>query len=88
MRAIAPHSMAWMAAQRGPDRRGERWDAVIPTWPGLEHGIADGGQGLARGVTRAHAARGAQGEAAETVASQAMTRGLDVLHPQQERARG
>jgi hypothetical protein len=37
-----------------------------------------------RGGKLAHAARCAQGEAAETVSSQAMTMGLDVLHTQRE----
>src|SRR5438309_793440 len=49
--AIEPHSMAWMAGQRGPDRSGESWRAVITNWPCLEHVIADGGQGLARGLS-------------------------------------
>jgi hypothetical protein len=82
--AIEPHSMAWMAGQRGPDRRGESWCDVITNWPCLEHIIADGGQGLERGVKLANAARGAQGEAAETVSSQALTMGLDVFHTQRE----
>src|SRR5262249_6269294 len=82
--AIEPHSMAWMAGQRGPDRRGESWCEVLTHWPCLEHVIADGGQGLERGVKLANIARGAQGEAAETVASQAMTMGLDVFHTQRE----
>ena len=82
--AIEPHSMAWMAGQRGPDRSGERWRAVITNWPCLEHVIADGGQGLARGVKLVHAARCAQGEASETVSRQAMTMGLDVFHTQRE----
>ena len=82
--AIEPHSMAWMAGQRGPDRRGERWYEVITKWPCLEHVIADGGQGLERGVKLAHAARCAQDEASETVSSQAMTMGLDVFHTQRE----
>jgi len=82
--AIEPQSMAWMAGQRGPDRRGESWCEVLTHWPCLEHVIADGGQGLERGVKLAKAARGMQGEAAETVASQAMTMGLDVFHTQRE----
>jgi hypothetical protein len=82
--AIEPHSMAWMAGQRGPDRRGESWHAVLTNWPCLEHVIADGGQGLARGVKLAKAARGAQGEADETSSRQAMTMGLDVFHTQRE----
>jgi hypothetical protein len=85
--AIEPHSRAWMAGQRGPDRRGESWCAVMTHWPCLAHSIAAGGQGLERGVKRAHVARGAQGEAAETGASQALTMGLDVFHTQRELAR-
>src|SRR5213592_1295102 len=76
--AIVPNSMAWMAGQRGPDRRGERWREVLTNWPCLEPSIADGGQGLERGVKRAKDARGVQGEATETVDSQALTMGLDV----------
>jgi hypothetical protein len=82
--AIEPNSMAWMAGQRGPDRSGERWRTVIANWPCLEHVIADGGQGLERGVRLVNEARGAQGEAAETVSGQAMTMGLDVFHTQRE----
>ena len=47
--AIEPHSMAWMAGQRGPERSGESWCEVLTHWPCLEHVIADGGQGLERG---------------------------------------
>lgn len=82
--AIEPNSMAWMAGQRGPDRRGESWREVITNWPCLEHVIADGGQGLARGVKLANEARGTQGEASETISSPAMTMGLDVFHTQRE----
>src|SRR5262245_27244531 len=85
--AIAPHSLAWRAGQRGPDRRGERWRTVSANGPCLEHVIADGGQGRARGVRLGHEARCAQGEAAETVAGQAMTRGLDGFHTQRDRDR-
>src|SRR5215510_12042061 len=85
--AIEPHSMAWMAGQRGPDRSGESWCEVLTHWPCLEHVIADGGQGLERGVQLANAGRCAQGEAAEAVSSQAMTMGLDVFHTQRELAR-
>jgi hypothetical protein len=82
--AIEPNSMAWMAGQRGPDRSGESWREVITNWPCLEHVIADGGQGLARGMKLANEARGVQGEASETVSSPAMTMGLDVFHTRRE----
>src|SRR5215510_3872842 len=78
--AIEPNSMTWMAAPRGPDRTGERWREVSTPWPGLEHVIAAGGQGLERGVKLAPAARCMQGEAPETVSRPTMTMGLDVLH--------
>jgi len=86
--AIAPQSMAWMAGQRGPDRSGESWCEVLTHWPCLEHLIADGGQGLERGVKLANAARGAQGEVPETVSSPVMTMGLDVFHTHRELERG
>jgi hypothetical protein len=82
--AIEPHSMVWMAGQRGPDRSGESWREVLTNWPCLAHVIADGGQGLERGVKLVNAARSAPGEAAENVSSQAMTMGLDVFHTQRE----
>jgi hypothetical protein len=82
--AIEPESMAWMAGQRGPDRSGERWSQVRTTWPCLEHVIADGGQGLERGVRLANATRGAQVQAAEPISSPAITMGLDVFHTQRE----
>jgi hypothetical protein len=82
--ALAPDSMAWMAGQRGPDRRGERWSQVITPWPCLAHGVADGGPGRERGVKLAQAARGAQGQTPAPVASPARPMGLDVLHPQRE----
>ena len=82
--AIEPHSMAWMGGQRGPDRSGESWCDVITRWPCLEHVIADGGQGLERGVKLANAARCTQGEAVEAISRQAMTMGLDVFHTHRE----
>src|SRR5262245_36504432 len=80
--AIEPHSMAWMAGQRGPERSGESWREVRTNGPCLEHVSAAGGHGLARGGKLAHAARGMQGEAAEARSPPAMTMGLDVLHTQ------
>jgi hypothetical protein len=82
--AIEPDSMAWMAGQRGPDRSGESWSQIITSWPRLEHVVADGGQGLERGVKLANAARCTQEQASEPVASPAMAMGLDVFHTQRE----
>src|SRR5881409_447360 len=40
---VEPISLAWLAGQRGPDRTGASWCAVIEKWPSLEYVIADGG---------------------------------------------
>jgi hypothetical protein len=80
---VEPISLAWLAAQRGPDRRGESWCQVIEAWPNLEPVIADGGQGLERGVQLANATRRrAQEPEAEPPATISM--GLDVFHTQRE----
>ena len=80
---VEPMSLAWLAGQRGPGRSGESWSQVIEQWPNLEHVMADGGQGLERGVKLAHAARRAAQES-ETEAPVSITMGLDVFHTQSE----
>jgi hypothetical protein len=82
--AVEPVSLAWMAAQRGPDRTGERWEKVVAQWPRLEHVIADGGQGLARGVKLANASRQEQAQEPDADVSPPITMGLDVFHTQRE----
>jgi hypothetical protein len=76
-------SLAWLAGQRGPDRSGESWSQVIEQWLHLEHVMADGGQGLERGVKLTHAARREAQEPA-TDAPAPITMGLDVFHTQRE----
>jgi hypothetical protein len=80
---VEPRSWAWLAGQRGPDRSGESWCKVIEAWPNLEHVIADGGQGLERGVKLANAAR-SQAQEPESGARAPITMGLDVFHTQRE----
>ena len=80
---VEPISLAWLAGQRGPDRSGESWSQVIEQWPNLEHVIADGGQGLERGVKLANAAR-REAQESETEAPVSITMGLDVFHTQRE----
>jgi hypothetical protein len=81
---IAPDSLVWVAGQRGPDRSGERGRQVLENWPCLEHVMADGGTGLARGVKLAHEARSALAQASESVSPVAITMGLDIFHTQRE----
>jgi len=80
---VEPISLAWLAGQRGPERRGESWCKVIEQWPNLEHVTADGGQGLERGVKLANDARHQACEPASE-APATITMGLDVFHTQRE----
>ena len=56
---------------------------MIEQWPNLEHVIADGGQGLERGVKLATEARH-QAQASEAEPPAPITMGLDVFHTQRE----
>ena len=40
---VEPHSRAWVAGQRGPDRTGETWFALLQPWSSLERVISDAG---------------------------------------------
>ena len=80
---VEPISLAWLAGQRGPDRSGESWCKIIEAWPNLEHVLADGGQGLERGVKLANEAR-RQAQEPESDAPATITMGLDVFHTQRE----
>lgn len=82
--AVEPASMAWVAAQRGPDRTGESWEKVVAEWPRLEYVIADGGKGIERGVRLADEARPGQAQEPGTDVSPSLTMGLDVFHTQRE----
>jgi len=80
---VEPMSLAWLAGQRGPGRSGESWSQVIAPWPHLEHVIADGGQGLERGVKLVNEAR-LEVQEPEAEAPALITMGLDVFHTQRE----
>src|SRR5919109_1354010 len=80
---VEPTSWAWLAGQRSPDRSGESWCEVMKPWPNLEHVIADGGQGLERGVKLANEAR-RQAQEPEAEPPAPITMGLDVFHTQRE----
>jgi hypothetical protein len=82
--AVEPHSMAWVAGQRGPDRSGESWGTLLAHWPCVERVIADAGKGLERGVKLAYEARQAGDEEHEKATARPLTMGLDVFHTQHE----
>ena len=82
--AIEPHSMTWVAGQRGPDRSGESWCKVLAHWPCVTRVITDAGKGLERGVKLAREARRTAAEGAEDAAAMPLQMGLDVFHTQRE----
>jgi len=78
--AVEPHSMTWLAGQRGPDRTGETWCALLEAWPSLERVVSDAGTGLARGVKLLNEARAAASTDPEQPPSEPVQSGLDVFH--------
>ncbi len=60
-----PHSMAWMAGQRGPDRSGEIWCVLLTHWPCVERVVTDADTGLERGVKLINEARATEVEGQE-----------------------
>ena len=82
--AVEPHSMAWVAAQRGPDRSGESWCQVLTKWPCVTRVVADAGKGLERGVKLAREARRTEAAGQENAATVPLQMGLDVFHTQRE----
>jgi hypothetical protein len=79
---VEPHSLAWVAGQRGPDRSGASWSELIAKWPCVEHVMAAAGTGLARGVKLANEARAAAAHA--PAVARPIQMGLDVFHTQRE----
>jgi hypothetical protein len=84
--AVEPHSMAWVAGQRGPDRTGDSWCQLLRQWPGLQRVVSDAGTGLARGVKLLNEARAAAPEPGQAPAEPVQV-GLDVFHTERERRR-
>jgi hypothetical protein len=80
--AVEPHSMAWMAGQRGPDRSGESWCALLTRWPCVERVVTDAGTGLERGVKLINEARATAVEGQEGATARSIQMGLDVFHTQ------
>jgi len=84
--AVEPHSMAWVAGQRGPDRTGDRWYQWLRQWPGFQRVVSDAGTGLARGVKLRNAARAAAPEPGQAPVAPVQV-GLEVLHTERARPR-
>jgi hypothetical protein len=84
--AVEPHSMAWVAGQRGPDRTGESWGQLRRQWPGLPRVVSDAGTGLARGVKLFNEACAADLEPGQAPVAPVQG-GLDVCHTEREMQR-
>ena len=82
--AVEPHSMTWVAGQRGPDRSGESWCQVLAHWPWVTRVVIDAGKGLEQGVKLAREARRTAAEGHEDAAMVPLQMGLDVFHTQRE----
>jgi hypothetical protein len=54
---VEPHSLAWVLAERAPDRSGPTWAKALAAWPGVRDVAADGGSGLKLGLELAAAKR-------------------------------
>ena len=77
--AVEPHSLAWLAGQRGPDRSGESWGDLMAKWPFVERVVADAGKGIGRGVKLANEARA--NEAQESAAARPIEMGSTSFIP-------
>jgi hypothetical protein len=84
--AVEPHSMAWVAGQRGPDRTGDSWCRVLQQWPGAVRVVSDAGTGLARGVKLLNEARATAPEPGQAPVEPVQV-GLDVFHTEREMQR-
>lgn len=82
---VEPHSMAWVAGQRGPDRTGETWCALLQPWSSLERVISDAGTGLEKGVRLLNEAR-AGGTEGDPVGAPVSV-GLEAFHTLSESPR-
>jgi hypothetical protein len=84
--AVEPHSLAWVAGQRGPDRTGDRWYQLLRQWPGVARVVSDAGTGLARGIKLLNEARAAAPEPGQAPVEPVQV-GLEVFHTEREMQR-
>ncbi len=77
---VEPHSMVWVAGQRGPDRKGETWFALLQPWSSLERVISDAGTGLEKGTRLLNEARVETIEGKGAPVGVPVSVGLDVFH--------
>ena len=82
---IEPHSLAWLLGTRAADRTGATWAQALAAWPQVQDVAADGGSGLALGLTRA--ARQRQAMVPAPAPAVPLRVRLDVFHTRREGGR-
>lgn len=80
--AVEPHSLTWLMASRAADRTGATWARALAAWPQVKDVAADGGSGLALGLTLAGQQRAA--DAAPAALAVPLRVRLDVFHTRRE----
>jgi hypothetical protein len=58
---VEPESLCWLSGRLSARRDGETWAQEFERLPALEHLVRDGGQGLAKGLSRVNEQRQQQG---------------------------
>jgi hypothetical protein len=81
--AVEPHSLAWVLAERAPDRSGPTWAKALAAWPAVEDVAADGGSGLELGLALTGQRRAEVAARAQTNAVPLRGR-LDLFHTRRE----
>jgi hypothetical protein len=82
---VEPFSLAWLLGTRATDRTGATWAQALAAWPQVRDVAADGGSGLALGLTLTARRRGA--EAPSAAAAVPLRVRLDVFHTRREGGR-
>ena len=82
--AVEPHSMVWVAGQRGPNRKGDTWFELLKPWSALTRVICDAGNGLERGVKLLTQFRIETAEITGQPSEGPVQIGLDVFHTLRE----
>ena len=74
---VDPHSMAWLAGERTPDRSGTTWHRILKPFQNVEMAVSDAGSGLQKGLRDWNAERQQAGTPVVEV-------GLDIFHTDKE----
>jgi hypothetical protein len=74
---VEPHSMAWLAGERTPDRSGATWHRILRPFQNVEMAVSDAGTGLQKGLRDWDAER-------QEAGTPAVQTSLDIFHTDKE----